>query len=700
MKTPLWTSIAVAGASLLLGSCMDSGGGGIALQANPGARATLPVFDVTQAGANSAQVEGLYESLGLPRDKDARIAEWHDVVSYVDPEHFLAIPTHAVTDSGRLEKLREMSRGELPDAAIRFDAIDFEALGKVTVLDPDSALKTAAAAFASAGIHLEAATPTVGNTVLTADYTDDGGTAVHVDQKLDTRVSYRFTAANGIPFTGPGAQVQVTFNGKRKVTQLFYAWREVKEGESVKVIPEAEARERIARLLPAGSRIAMRLVYWCPPIESAASTERAQDAAPAVGPVSLIPWYSFTGSLPATDATGRVPGATTRERLIPATDDPRYVPSIQLKVSGSGTTQVQASVTATGGRAPYAYVWSASSPEVLANRTASVSYAPLARVVPSTIGPNETVATNESLSVTVIDANGIAVTASQTLPVQARQIVPEPRGKSHGSDASFGCESPAEPEEWTQERVGWQQGMANPGGGAQEFLWRGDDSWPGDYIRPPTPGSLPPTPWTYGDADYSNWGINTANLVLINGDGSPNWLTAMFPGAPQSDYNSNVYLWRPANPGGTVQLPSGFTTVDYHGSWGTRGPTDRLYWLAGLLCDCLDEKVGAGLSPTDRWGPAFGGLHMFTGFASGAAYSAGAFPKAFARNILGVSGPPETILSAWLNASTSTNEGTAAAMGPITTGNVCDIDDYYIGKGSRGPSIPASQITGWWFVHQ
>jgi hypothetical protein len=137
----------------------------------------------------------------------------------------------------------------------------------------------------------------------------------------------------------------------------------------------------------------------------------------------------------------------------------------------------------------------------------------------------------------------------------------------------------------------------------------------------------------------------------------------MFPGAPQSDYNSNVYLWRPANPGGTVQLPSGFTTVDYHGSWGTRGPNDRLYWLAGLLCDCLDEKVGAGLSPTDRWGPAFGGLHMFTGFASGAAYSAGAFPKAFARNILGVSGPPETILSAWLNASTSTNEGTAAAMG-------------------------------------
>jgi hypothetical protein len=91
---------------------------------------------------------------------------------------------------------------------------------------------------------------------------------------------------------------------------------------------------------------------------------------------------------------------------------------------------------------------------------------------------------------------------------------------------------------------------------------------------------------------------------------------------------------------------------------------------------------------------------MFTGFASSAAYSAGAFPKAFAENILGVNGAAQTIKHAWFNASSSTNEGLAAAMGPITTGGVSDLNDHYIGKGSRGPTISGAGIKGWWYLHQ
>jgi hypothetical protein len=91
---------------------------------------------------------------------------------------------------------------------------------------------------------------------------------------------------------------------------------------------------------------------------------------------------------------------------------------------------------------------------------------------------------------------------------------------------------------------------------------------------------------------------------------------------------------------------------------------------------------------------------MNTGFSSEAAYSAGAFPKAFAENILGVPGSAQKIRNAWFNASTSTNEGTAAALGPITTGHVSDLDDYYVGQGSMGPSIAPSKITGWWYLHQ
>jgi len=682
---------------------MNGGAGTAAAPAGPVALAdtgpqegTLPVFDVTQAGANSVQVKGLYEALGFPRDK---LAEWHDTVSCIDPKEYLAIPSRPVTDSAQLDKLRESSHGELPDPAIRFDAIDFDAIKKLTVLDPDAALKAAAAAFASAGLHLEMATASVGNTVLKASYTDEAGTTVSVNQKIDTRVNYRFAAANGIPFTGPGAQLQVTFDSKGKATELYYAWREVKEGQRVKIIPEATARRRIAKLLPENAKIRMRLVYWCPPFDNASARKKE------IGPASIIPWYAFTGTTEIKSTSGgRVFEITTRERLIPATDDPRYVPTItRLDVSGSGKARVEASLGVSGGRPPYTYLWGGSNPEVLVQRTQAVSYVPMTRTVPFQIaaaGTNATVPLDETVSATVVDANGITCTASQTIPVLAQPIVPEPHRDSRGGDASFGCESPAEPKLWVQERVGWQEGMSNPGGGSQKFCWRGDNSWPGDYIKPSPAGSLPASPWIYGDADYSNWGVDTANLVLINGDAWPDGFTAMFPGAPESDYNHGVDLLRPGTPGATVVMPGNEYEVNYNGSWGNEGPNDRLYWLAGLLCDGLDETDSDGLSTSDRWGAAFGGLHIFTGFASEAAYSAGAFPKAFAENILGVSGPAQTIKDAWFNASTSTVEGTAAAMGPITTAGVSDLNDYYVGKGTRGPSIPQARIAGWWYLHQ
>ena len=105
-------------------------------------------------------------------------------------------------------------------------------------------------------------------------------------------------------------------------------------------------------------------------------------------------------------------------------------------------------------------------------------------------------------------------------------------------------------------------------------------------------------------------------------------------------------------------------------------------------------------APAPGWGPAFGGLHIFTGFASGAAYSAGAFPKAFAQYILGAGKPTLPIVSAWFAASTDTSEGTAAAMGPVGAGGVTDLVDFYIGKGPLGPTILPASVKGWWYLHQ
>jgi hypothetical protein len=373
-----------------------------------------------------------------------------------------------------------------------------------------------------------------------------------------------------------------------------------------------------------------------------------------------------------------------------------------LRVSAGSRARVDATVEASGGLRPYTYVWTGSNPTTLTNRGASISYAPMVRAVPrpgSRFTPDDTLPGQEDISVTVIDADGVAVHASQVVAVLAHPFIPGAI-LAHGVP-TYGCESPGEPEMWTQERVGWQQGMANSGGGTERFCWLGNASWPGDYIKPVPAGSLPASPWIYGDADYLNWGANTANLVLINGDGWPDGFTAMFPGAPQSDYNTNVFLAQPTNPGWTVQIESNQYSVNYKGSWGPIGSNDCLYWLVGLLCDCFDGQDATGW-PTapSRWLPAFGGLHMFTGFASGAAYSAGAFPKAFAERILGVNGSPEPILDAWLDASTATGEGTAAAMGLIGVGGVTDMSDHYIGQGAMGPTISPANAAGWWFVRQ
>jgi hypothetical protein len=258
----------------------------------------------------------------------------------------------------------------------------------------------------------------------------------------------------------------------------------------------------------------------------------------------------------------------------------------------------------------------------------------------------------------------------------------------------MGARAPASPRSGRRSASAGGKAWTTPAAARRKFCWLGDASWPGDYIKPPTPGTLPSQAWIYGDIDYANWGVNTGNLAPINGDGWPDGLTAMYPGGLQSAYNGpgGAVLIRPGSPGGTVGIDGTLYNLNYTGSWGPTGPNDRVYWLAGLLCDTLGGVDSSNLNTGTRWDPAFGGLHIFTGFASGAAYSAGAFPKAFARYILGARKPTLSIVQAWFAASTDTNEGTAAAMGPIGAGGVTDSSDFYIGKGLLGPTILTASV--------
>jgi hypothetical protein len=81
----------------------------------------------------------------------------------------------------------------------------------------------------------------------------------------------------------------------------------------------------------------------------------------------------------------------------------------------------------------------------------------------------------------------------------------------------------------------------------------------------------------------------------------------------------------------------------------------------------------------------------------------GRLTKAFAEGILGRKSQPPLkpkpalpILQAWCQAC-DPSIGSPAAMGPITFGNVCDVDDFYFGRGKQGLSIAPQYVTGWWY---
>jgi hypothetical protein len=247
-------------------------------------------------------------------------------------------------------------------------------------------------------------------------------------------------------------------------------------------------------------------------------------------------------------------------------------------------------------------------------------------------------------------------------------------------------------------------GAVGQGGGAQRFCWLADQSWPGDYIEPVPPGSLDANPWINGDADYSNWGINTTNIMLYNGDGSPYGFTEMYPGATLADYNAagGSSLSAPGSPT-TVQIGNQSYSVDYNGSWGAPNPNDNLQWLAMYACQILEDD-SSNPSPWLRWGAAFNGLHSMLGFETNASDNGVGFMTDFPGNILGAT-PPQTVVQGWLNAAIANQMGTPAAMGPIfnldilgITLGIYNYNDHYWGKGTVGPNILQSMIDGWWYI--
>jgi hypothetical protein len=297
----------------------------------------------------------------------------------------------------------------------------------------------------------------------------------------------------------------------------------------------------------------------------------------------------------------------------------------------------------------------------------------------------------------------VSAEAMTSLPVVAR-----PAPDTHNS-VTYGCESPNDPGAWTGDRIHWQQAMSSYGGGTERFCWLNDSSWPGDYIEPPKPSGTESHPWINGDADYRNWGINTANIVFYIGDSNPYGFCEMYPGATPSDYNTSSGAWL-ADPmtANTVGIGSQSYAVPYVGNWGAPHPNDQLQWLAMYACNFLENDQSAP-APWNRWGPAFNGLHSLMAFETEAGDN-NDFCSNFPLNFLGfnfgiVSIQPVTVVQAWMSAANAANIGSPAAMGPIQNitirgakSAISDYGDYYWGRGPVGPTIPRREINGWWYI--
>ncbi|HLK15014.1 MAG TPA: hypothetical protein VKT78_09425, partial [Fimbriimonadaceae bacterium] len=563
--------------------------GGLAVQAAQ-AQSVLPVYRITKPGVDRAAVSKLESTLNMRMVENPTRGH----VTLLDPKRFLALPMMEAKESDETKRLRAATQNKNPQIPIDMRSIDLAALGKVTAFDEKSALASASRFLEEAGLKPQFGTPMIGHTSLT--FLPAGGSAATAvkTHHLDTSVVYKFVDPNGIQFVGPGAQVQLTFDAKGEVSRFRYSAAELEAGESVKLIPGEVIDRQIRDSAPRASSISKRLVYWCPSDEP-----WFEPNSPA--PKLVIPWYAYCTTTQVKNAAGRMTTVKSRIQFIPATSDPRFVPSARLKAMGDGSV-VTASVAVTGGAGPYRIIWGGSDPTVSRNNSESIRYTAVRRWAPS-MGRGVALARTETVSATVIDSNGVSVAVSMPVKVTAKPIGAErmlgsivdyenllastsPSMTAAGPGSpGYGCESPADPGRWTPCRVGWQNAMFTPGSGSgtQRFCWLADDAWPGDFVLPHPAGSLPAQPWIHGDADFSNWGINTADLVLHIGDGNSDGFTQMQPGGPEADYatgwvNAPVYQPTMNINGNGFGVPAGYN-VNYNNSWGPTGPNDTLYWL-------------------------------------------------------------------------------------------------------------------------
>ena len=410
------------------------GAGALLLAALPGtasaAELTAPVYHVTQEGLSADQGAKLADAFGIPKtlQDDGGFSYTSDA--------FAKVP------------LRDVGKGK--DESGRptvSQAIDTRALAAIKPLSDNAALDRAATLVDIAELSPDlTARPTVSHAKLTL--ADRAGTPTS-ETPLDTSVSYRFELA-GLPVSGQGAKLRVTFAGDGSVTQLSDTLRKLELTADQPIFSAEEARAQCADLYAPGVRQGTpTLGYVLPPLAA------VQD---------IYPSYTCH---PSTDK------GTQANLQVPAVKG--AAPEATVKAARDGDSIV-ASVDAQGGLAPYTYRWSSSSTTLDDNAGTEIAYARSQR------GKDE----SETVTLEVTDANGIAATASATLAGDGSvAVASHPGGGGFGKLAigptDVGIEQTVDEWQCAQDSAIGFKGVMAAHSVATAFDWRGWAAFEKDF---------------------------------------------------------------------------------------------------------------------------------------------------------------------------------------------------------------------------
>ena len=614
---PARRGLAIGSALALTGTLLVGG------PATAAEQPTAAVFAVVQEGLVQAEGEQLAKAYEIPN-----ALETTGAFSYVDTATFNAVP---LADTGE-------GKDESGEATVA-QSLDLAALERLQPISDDEALRRAEKLTELAGQSPELSLrPSVSHAELTlADQRSRPTRTV----ALDTTVSYRFSLA-GLPVSGQGARLRVTFAPDGSVSQLSHALRKVERVADVAVIDQAEATRACAALYPRGTR-------QQPPTLGYQFPELTATRAEGKGRVSLIQ--------PAYTCNPVAENGDLAHRLVPAV--PGAAPSGKLTAARDSDT-VKASVSVSGGTAPYTYSWSSSTTVLDGAGGPDVAYEREGR---------EKLDPSEQVTVEMTDANGLAATATVTLDGDGEASAETtPGGGGFGplviGPADVGIEQTVDEWQCAQDSAIGFRNVMNSHAVPVQFDWRGANAWEIDFKEPALGGI---------DSSY----VDDVDATWYTGHGWPGGFT----------FKSSVTDDR---------------IVPGDARWGNRD----LEWLQLESCQVLRDTTGTH-DYFGRWRQAFQGLHILNGFhtnaycvggGTGRTFAEYLFPKKFLWWTLR---PAQRVQAAWaLMAIDKEPTGVVyRSMGPWRPSDgVTNIGDYFWGQGPVGVDLPMTPQMGMWSI--